>query len=189
MSKLIVIYGCMFAGKTTKLIDLAKSVENQSEVFVIKHSFDNRYCTTNIVSHTKEQYPAYTAKKLLEIDCELYNNKKFILIDEAQFFDDIVDFIEKIRNDNITLIIAGLDLTYQRTNFGRMESVIKIANEKIQLTAICEICKDIAYYTRRIDNMLNKEDQNKIIVIGAEKLYQPVCENCFINNEERPSFS
>jgi thymidine kinase len=174
MNKLSVIYGCMSSGKTSKLLE--KILEcNVDEIIVIKHSFDNRYDSgSQITTHNGKSYPAVSVKNMSDINIEA--NVKYIFIDEAQFFTDLLEFVKKYRNTkNIT--ISGLNLTYDYKNFGQMSEIIELAEESIELVGVCSVCGGAAKYTTRDNNQLSETEKNSTIIIGGMDLYRSVCAN------------
>jgi len=183
MKTITVVYGCMFSGKTSWIIDKARSL-NSDELVVIKHSIDTRYSECCIVSHNGDKYPAIPANKLLDIDCKVFLGKKYIIIDEGQFFDDIMDFV-KI-TENMDIMIAGLDLTSSKEPFGHMPNLINIANNVIHRTANCADCGKPALYTHRKKENLKESERKSTILIGGSQIYQPMCADCYeIHNIEK----
>jgi thymidine kinase len=174
----------MFAGKTAKLISLAKTFLSKGKDFVvIKHAIDDRYesSTTvernrSIISHDGQSYPALTCSALSKLDPQVYENAEYILVDEGQFFSDLLTWVETMKKDapEKNLIIAGLNLTYQKKPFGQMVDLINIADVKIPLTAQCDLCYGPAHFTHR---KVPAGDQ--VIVVGGADKYQPLCETCF----------
>jgi thymidine kinase len=183
MGSISIIYGCMFAGKTSELIKRIKEAEAKTRggSLVIKHSFDNRYAESDIVSHDGHSYPAHLYKNLMDIEEEKYKGVENIFIDEAQFFGDIMVFLDNMRKKypHMKIIIAGLNLTYECKDFGSMNEVIKLAQHKTELTARCESCGGSAYFTHRKTEILKDDEKNKTIIIGNKNLYQPMCKICY----------
>jgi thymidine kinase len=190
MGKVSVVYGCMFAGKTSWLIKKAKLLP-ENEVYVVKHSLDIRFhlheLQTNkgyIISHDQEKYPALVVQNLLDCFLDIVASHeyiKYIFIDEAQFFTDLIIFVDKIKETftHIDIIIAGLDLTFRKEPFGQMRDIMNIADETIQLSAMCDSCNGKAYYTYRKTEFLDETEKNQTILVGGNQLYIPLCEQCF----------
>lgn len=181
--RVIVVYGPMFAGKSTELISRADYSDRRGyRKLVIKFAGDNRYDETHVVSHDKAKVTAMPVRTLSEVGTELIELADNIFIDEGQFFPDLMNFIERVRKTkNVReLIIAGLDLNHKRQNFGQMKEAIETAECKIQLTARCVECNDHngrAVFTRMTvrDPELRKAD----IAVGGAEMYHPVCEHCY----------
>lgn len=187
------IYGPMFAGKSKTLIRRAKEFEEvrgKTCLLMIKYSRDNRYLDLEsknsvVVSHDQDKYPARPVLHLSEIsDDDLVHISK-IFIDEGQFFDDIVEFVERVRRlsangkheNGIHIDITGLNLNHKRENFGHMNEIISLSDFTIPLCAKCSDCGDDAQYTRM--NSKSSDLRDAEIVIGGAELYSPVCGVCY----------
>lgn len=169
----VCITGCMFAGKTTKLVELYEKCDERK--LAIKYIHDNRYSDEKIHSHDNISIESLSCFSLNEISNSIINNVDVFFIDEVQFFDDLIWFINKLINKNKGFVLAGLDYDCYRKEFGQTIQAEKLCNEVIRLSAKCR-CGRIATITKK-----NKEETNKkkqIDIGGAEK-YQPVCENCY----------
>ena len=172
-----IILGPMFSGKTTYLIDKYNElIALNQHAIVINHSLDNRYSNTEVVAHDGKKIPCLNIKNLKD----LYNDhedifsdeNKYILINEAQFFDDIVEMvILLVEKYNKYVYISGLDGDFKRKKFGNILDLIPISDEVIKLKSICK-CGNAASFSRRISN------EKEQISIGNDN-YEPVCRNCY----------
>ena len=175
----IIIQGPMFAGKSTKLINIARAVDNG---IMIKFTGDTRYTDDEnalVVSHDHVTYPAVPVNALSDVPNALLNDHDNIFLDEGQFFPDLLEFIYRVRALGKNLYIAGLDLNHRRENFGKMKEAAKLADKVVQLTATCVQCngeRGPAIYTRMTTTA--PELRGAEIVVGGAELYQPVCEYC-----------
>lgn len=172
-----VYIGCMFSGKTTELIREYKKWTNiGKKVILINYSFDNRYGDDDYVySHDKSKVPCIKTFKLNDLDDNIFENIDVILINEAQFFDDIIEFcIKWVDHNNKDIVVCGLDGDFQRKPFGKMSNLIAMADKTIKLTAFCSICKNgtPGIFTKRLS------DEKELIVIGSDN-YIPVCRKHF----------
>ena len=182
--------GCMFSGKSTSLLnEISKFNIFSKNVLVINHSLDSQ--RTNdvscIMSHDNKQFKSFMLNKLntvLNDPCiyELYNNSDIIIIDEAQFFPDLYQFIESqvnLQNLNKIFIVAGLSGDSNLQPIGDILKLIPLADEVIKLNAYCIECKDgtIASFSKR---KYPKENSNQIL-IGKQDLYIPVCRFHYFN--------
>ena len=171
-----IILGPMFSGKTTYLIDKYNElIKINKHAIVINHTLDNRYSNNEVVTHDGKKIPCLNIKRLND----LYNGhedifsdeNKYILINEAQFFDDIVEMVVLlVEKYNKYVFISGLDGDFKRKKFGNILDLIPISDEVIKLKAICK-CGNSASFSKR---MSNEKEQ---ISIGNDN-YQPVCRNC-----------
>jgi thymidine kinase len=172
---LSLILGPMFSGKTSALINRYNTINNTANTIVINHSSDDRYDKTGmeLVSHDNVRIPCFCFKKLRDIynlECD-FNNIKYILINEAQFFEDLLImvtiFVEKY---NMHVYIAGLDGDYKKKKFGQIMDLIPLADDITKLKSKCK-CGMPAPFTKRIT------DENKQILVGTCN-YEPTCRKC-----------
>jgi thymidine kinase len=170
-----IIIGCMYAGKTSRLISIYK--RNQIcniPTIVINHIEDNRYDNVKMSTHDKIMIPCIQTAKLYDIlkdNEEILNNNVFI-INEGQFFPDLFDFVNMlISKHNKKVYIGGLDGDFKMNKFGQILDLIPLCNKIEKLNAICTICKNEASFTKR----LTKDTNQKII--GTD-IYIPVCRSC-----------
>jgi thymidine kinase len=175
------IIGPMFSGKTTHLIKTFNKykLEYNIETIAINHIIDNRYSDNMIVSHNGEQINCITCNKLeelTEIDYNKVLNSKCILINEAQFFPDLYDWVkEMVENKHKHIYIYGLDGDFKREKFGEILTLIPICDEITKLKSKCAFCeKQNGSFTLRI-NQNNKEQ----ILVGSSDLYKPTCRECY----------
>ena len=174
-----IIMGSMFSGKSTEVIRLINRYKLLGkDVLAINHSLDNRYDNNKIVSHDKEKQDCLSTDKLLPLlDTQEFRDCDVIVIEEAQFFQDLYEFSTKsadLYNKNI--VIAGLDGNYKREPFGDILKLIPHAESVIKLHALCMLCGDgtKASFTKR------KCKNNTEILIGSTDEYLPVCRNHFL---------
>lgn len=159
--RLHLITGPMFSGKTTKLIkyvddyvssngcQISNSIsplyESQDKVIIYKYFLDDRYSSTKISTHDKVMRPAISCKSLVPHlkECD---GKEIVAIDEAQFFDDLHEFIHlliKSRNsiDNaansspLDIIVDSLDGDFLRHPFGQALDLLPICDTFTKLRA------------------------------------------------------
>jgi thymidine kinase len=173
-SRIEIILGSMYSGKSTELIRRCNRYECIGKnVLIINSSLDSR-CGTNLVqTHNKQTHNALKVDKLKSIDVEVLQNVDVIGIDEAQFFDDLPLFIKYMENYNVILIVAGLDGDYKRQAFGKILECIPLADEVTKLTSMCNLCKDgtPGIFTKRLQN----DNCKNVIDIGAGDKYVAVC--------------
>jgi len=108
---------------------------------------------------------------LEEVDTETIKNGDIILVNEGQFFSDLIEYCllwcEKYGKD---IIVSGLDGDFKRKPFGKILDLIPYSNSVIKLNAFCSLCANgtCAQFTWRLSN---EKDQ---IVIGSTN-YIAVC--------------
>lgn len=184
--ELTLILGCMFAGKSTELIRQIRRYRSIGlNVLIIKHIIDDRYIENSITTHDKESIESININNLNIIwdkYLEFYLNADLIVIEEAQFFDEIYDFtLETLEVYKKNVIIAGLDGNYLRQPFlnGELLKLIPIAENVYKLHGFCHICHKKASFTKRIIKL--DDEQNNEIIVGGKETYIPVCRNHYIN--------
>lgn len=125
MREFTLIHGCMFAGKTTKLIGLYnESMLNNDEKLVVKPLLDQRYNASKINSHGGLQMLAHRISKAEEIYPLITETTKEVYIDEVQFMGPyVIEVIGEIMMNNIHVIAAGLDKDYMARDFGPMAAL------------------------------------------------------------------
>lgn len=174
------IIGPMFSGKSTHLINIIRRFKSIDEsVLVIKHSYDKRYNSgeNQISSHDEVKEECISCYKLNDLDKNYYNKASIIVIEEAQFFEDLLEFTSHAAdNDKKYVIVCGLNGDYKRKPFGNILNIMSIANKIEKLHAYCSICRDMtpAHFTlRTIDN-------KDLVLIGDKDSYIPVCRKHYI---------
>ena len=179
MGELEVILGPMFSGKTTRLLELYRQYQGIVPTIMINHCSDNRYGeTTHVFSHNKDNVPCTSVSTLSSVNIPQDNDEKHtwvILINEGQFFPDLVKYVNKWVNEyKMTVYVCGLDGDYKRNKIGDILELIPMADSIVKLNSICKHCssKKKAIFTHRISNECEQ------VVIGSDN-YIPVCRNCY----------
>jgi thymidine kinase len=169
-----VVCGSMFSGKTEELIrrlNRAKIANQKIEIF--KPSVDIRYDETAVVSHNQNSIHSTPVNSSLNI-LLMCGDANVIGIDEAQFFDNELVFVcEKLAEQGVRVIVAGLDMDYLGKPFGPMPALMAIAEYVTKVHAICMVCNDIATHTYR------KTDDNNLVMFGELDTYEARCRFCF----------
>ena len=169
-----VVCGSMFSGKTEELIrrlNRAKIANQKIEIF--KPSVDIRYDETAVVSHNQNSINSTPVTSSLNI-LLMCGDANVIGIDEAQFFDNELVFVcEKLAEQGVRVIVAGLDMDYLGKPFGPMPALMAIAEYVTKVHAICMVCNDIATHTYR------KTDDNNLVMLGELDTYEARCRFCF----------
>ena len=169
-----VITGSMFSGKTEELIRRLRRAQFAGlKVEIFKPSLDKRYSENRVVSHDEKSIvstPIDNASAILL----LAGDVDVIGIDEAQFFDNsIVDVCNKMADQGIRIVIAGLDMDFMGNPFGPMPQLLSIAEFVTKVHAICMRCGNLAQYSFR------KSDEEQVVVLGEKDKYEPLCRNCY----------
>lgn len=173
MSRIEIIVGSMFSGKSTELIRRCHRYECIGQkVLIINSILDTRCNNNEIQTHNNQTHNAIKVDKLLHINDDIVINSDVIGIDEAQFFEDLPDFLIKIEQFNKIIIVAGLDGDFNRKVFGKILECIPLADNITKLNAMCSICKDgtPAIFSKKLDC-----NDKTLIDVGAIDKYVAVC--------------
>jgi thymidine kinase len=164
----------MFSGKTEELIRRLRRAQFAGlKVEIFKPSLDKRYSDTRVVSHDEKSIlstPVDNASAILLLAGEV----DVVGIDEAQFFDNsIVEVCNKLADDGIRILIAGLDMDFMGNPFGPMPALLSIAEFVTKVHAICMRCGNLAQYSFR------KSNEDQVVVLGEKDKYEPLCRTCY----------
>lgn len=170
-SNRVLISGPMFAGKSSKGIDIASQFKN---VIFINHVFDTRYGTGVISTHNKQQVRCFMCNSAEEI-INIYNKfiPEMLVIDEIQFFPQTI--LSDLESIPCMIYFLGLDKDFRRIDFATTAAIAKNIplENQVLLTALCA-CKKIARYTK----LTTAEEVQGNILIGTDK-YCAVCNDCY----------
>lgn len=170
VGKLTLIIGPMYAGKTTKLLEFINSV-NDEDKLVFKHKSDTRYQNNLVITHDNKHTNCIPISKCSDIlKNDLLKSKKYIFIDEAQFFDDLYEIILELLKMKKEVCISGLDGDYKQEPFGNGDilKLIPKCDELIKLYSKCIYSGEKAPFTKRITTEVDQ------VIVGSTKMYQPV---------------
>lgn len=169
-----VITGSMFSGKTEELIRRLRRAQFANlKVEIFKPSLDKRYSEMRVVSHDEKSIvstPVDNASSILL----LTGLVDVVGIDEAQFFDNsLVEVCNKLADDGIRVIVAGLDMDFMGNPFGPIPALLAVAEHITKVHAICMRCGNLAQYSYR------KSDEASLVLLGEKNLYEPLCRKCY----------
>jgi len=168
------IFGPMYSGKTSKLLDLYKQFcFCEIPTTVINYNEDTRYSATMLSTHDKAMIPCVQAHLLREVDVSA---AKVILINEGQFFADIVPWVkEAVEVQKKHVYICGLDGDFQRQAFSsRWLDLVPFCDNIVKLRSFCSQCKTHhALFSHRLSSEAEQ------IVIGSSN-YVPLCRSCYL---------
>ena len=179
-SGITLIYGPMFSGKTTKLIEIYKEMLAQKKnCIAINYELDTRYGKNKIISHDGLVINCYSITNIDDFinnsaTKELISSADFIFINEAQFFESILEnvlYLTNILKKNV--VLCGLDLDYKRQKFGTMMDLLSKARNVFKMTGKCVKCNEASCYSHRTVASYFQ------ILIGTSE-YIPLCETCYI---------
>ena len=172
-----VITGSMFCGKTEELIRrLRRATIAKQKVQVFKPTIDNRYGEGKVTSHAGANFAALPIKDATEVTKHLQADTTVVAIDEAQFFDpEIVSITQQLADQDIRVIVAGLDTDFRGEPFGPMPILMSKAEKVDKLHAICVVCGEDASRTQRLVDGSPARYDDPVVIVGAAELYEARC--------------
>lgn len=177
-SKLELIIGPMFSGKSTELLRRIRMYQKiDNKVLVVKPSIDNRYNENKLTTHNFDSVECMVVDSLDEIDNHIHNYD-ILVIDEGQFFQNLKNkVIVWLKKNIIHIIIGGLDGDYKKEPIGDILELIPHSDACTKLTSLCMFCKDgtIAPFTLRL---IESKD---LVLVGGSESYMPVCRKHYID--------
>ena len=169
--------GPMYAGKTSKLIETYKeAIKNKQNVIVLTHSSEIRYSIDQLSTHDQKQISCFKYDKINTFVQDKHDDildTQVILIDEAQFFEDLIEIRELVDTHHKHIFVFGLDGDFKRNKFGHILDLIPVCDSVEKLTAKCNMCNNKAIFSRRIIN------SGQQILVGSNESYQPMCRKCY----------
>lgn len=175
------ICGSMFSGKSEELLRrIKRGVIAKQKVLLFKPSIDNRYDENQVSTHNGNSYDSISIEKSSDIlNFVKDTNYDIIGIDEIQFFDnDIVKIINKLADNGIRVIVAGLDMDFKAEPFHPMPEIMAISEMVTKLHAVCNKCGKEASRSQRLINGKPAKYDDPIVVIGASESYEARCRHC-----------
>ena len=175
------ISGCMYSGKSSDLVRrLEYAVRAKKRVIGFKHSIDDRYAITQIVTHVGTSHVASAVSSPQEI-IDKAGDAEVVGVDEIQFFDEpIVNVVQLLVSEGRRVIVAGLDLDYLGRPFGQMPMLLSIADSVTKHHAACAICGGPATRTQRL------VESSETVLVGAAGAYEARCRLHFTPLAEKP---
>ena len=176
----------MWSGKTSQLLRLGRQhALCEIDALLVNHSSDTRYAgnASQLTAHDGGVLPCVASSTLADLG-EMAALPQVILVNEAQFFPDVVDWTrEAVEGQGKRVTLAGLDGDYLRGAFGDWLSLIPMADSVVKLRAICAGCKRAeAPFTWRSD----RHGEGQILVGTSE--YKALCRACYIEASRAPEF-
>lgn len=170
-----VITGGMFSGKSEELVRrLRRAVIARQRIQCFKPRTDTRHHPERLVTRDNREASAVTVTDSAELAAGLEVGVQVVGVDEAQFFDDgLVALVEGLADRGIRVIVAGLDLDYQRQPFGPMPALLAIAEYVDKMHAVCVRCGGVAHYSQRI---AGGDDR---VQVGDGESYEARCRRCY----------
>jgi len=156
--------GCMFSGKTTALIQ--NKVEGVHMILDYDTSDATSYSISLLHSHDGEMVHCIKTKSLMSIDISMAD---IISINEAQFFPDLLSFVQDALQQKKRVYVYGLDGDFQQKPFGDILSLIPFADSYTKLYATC-LCGARAPFSKRLSANASQ--------YAPHDTYRPSCREC-----------
>ena len=170
--------GPMYAGKTTKLIETYEECLNNDEnVVVLTHSTENRYSVDKLSTHDQKKISCFkcdSIKSFISEHIDAIKESKFILIDEGQFFTDLMEILYLVNELNRNVFVFGLDGDFKRNKFGQISDLISHCDRIEKLHAVCGNCSKPAIFSDRIVTSSTEQ-----VLVGSQDMYKPLCRECY----------
>ncbi|MFC1646716.1 hypothetical protein ACFL1A_00385 [Patescibacteria group bacterium] len=179
--ELIVMAGPMFAGKTTKLLALFSILSNLNHnILCFKAEAKKVGGMGHTKSHDEIPLPVIYIRMDQPEKISQYVGKDGIgkvIIDAVHFFPKakIMKVINKLLSSGIDVYVNGLIYDYRKKEYGATKSMLKKADDSIELFSICVRCGRKAAHTERISGGLSQS----VATTGSKKAkYIAVCSKC-----------
>ena len=176
------ILGPMWSGKTSTLLNYYRQFSFcKLNVCVINFKADDRYSETMLSTHDKQMIPCimgFSMEEIMQVEenAKQINESDVILVNEGQFFQDIVEFAtEMVEERHKKLYICGLDGDFKREKIGKLLDLVPVCDKVTKLRALCGRCKD---GTRAPFSFRNTSSTEQVL-IGADDIYVPLCRMCY----------
>lgn len=183
MGYLEVIAGPMYCGKTEELIrQVKRAAIAQKKVQVFKHAIDTRYGPDRkVFSHAGLSFESELVKTPAQILKRTDPKTEMVAIDESQWFGKkLVPVIQKLLDEGKHVVIAGLALTFDRTPFLPMPTLMAMADKVTKLSAICTVCGEEAVFHKRITGGKKIDPlEADPTLVGRSDAYEARCRKCF----------
>jgi len=184
------ILGCMFASKTVHGIAIGNRYKAiQKKVIYINHSSDIRYGTLDVCSHDGQRSACISVQNLYDVrSLEEYIAADVVIVEEAQFFDDLLQFVSRETDAYLEkhFVIIGLSADSNRKPIGNVLSLIPYSEKVTVLHGFCVICKDgtTGHFTKRKTTSSDIQQQQKQKQhqqhIGGSNEYECLCRKCYL---------
>lgn len=195
-----IIIGTMFSGKTSYLLHkISQMIELDLRVLYINIDLDNRsdkkYSTHNVfldITDCKKKdkiernLTMIKVGNLMHVLPETFLKYDVIMIDEAHFFKELVDFTKILLENKKNIFIGSLIADYMGNKFGNALELIPICNNIVKLDSYCIECSKKKIYNKAVfsKKIVAKSTEGAygtegIVDIGGCDKYIPVCREHF----------
>lgn len=192
MGTLTVITGPMFSGKSTELIrQIRREQIAEKEMQLFKFGEDARYASPEkLASYDGSMLHAIPVARTHDLIALVQPETQLIVIDEIQFFDDIIiDYVSHLVDQGKRVLTAGLNLDFRGEPFPfghsstrTIADLLVRADFIVKLSAVCtyrdidgQRCGHEATRTQRLCNGEPAHYSDPIKLIGSQESYEARC--------------
>jgi len=181
--RLEVVLGPMFSGKSSYIhtaVHRQRAIGVQT--LVIKPQRDTRHDVENeTATHDGIRIPCRSVAFLTNVSCCDLDGIKFVVVEEAQFFTDLLDWIIRMEQccPDKSFLIIGLNGDSKRRPFGQMLEILPYADSIVHMNAMCMQCRD------GTPGMFShcKVESPEQISIGGANIYETLCRRCYLQHQ------
>jgi len=163
------VVGGVSAGKTEAVVLRARrALLAKRKVQCFKPIIDDRYAgIDHISSHNGATIAAVPVRNAYEILDLVEDDTKVVVIDEAQFLDDVVEVANQLADMGKRVICAGLNQDFLGRPFGRMGELMAISEQVDVMHAICVVCGELATRTQRLLDGKPAPATGPLVLVGG----------------------
>lgn len=174
VGQLEVICGCMFAGKTTLLIERLEAAQAAGwRTIALKHADDTRYDIERLMTHDGRGL-ACEAVQTAEAVAQRARTADVVGVDEGHFFGvALAPVCAELVAAGRRVIVAGLDYDAWGQPFPPFPALKAAADRIDARTMPCTVCGCPARHTQRMVPL------RTTTMVGGLGEYEPRCEACF----------
>lgn len=170
--------GPMYSGKTSKLIDTYfREGLRENKSLVIDFNIENKhegYHVGKLSNHDAKSIDSVIkTHELMQYDIlgltKLYQS---IMINECQFFGDLVEFVFYCIKMGKDVYLYGLDGDFQRKPMGHVVDLIPYCDSIEKLNGKCQKCDEKSIFSHRVT-------ESKEQILYDHEQYIPLCRKCY----------
>lgn len=183
-----VIFGPMFAGKSTSMIMAVERYHRaRKKCVVIRHTKDDRQeSPDNISTHAGHVHDTVSVELLSTLlddrARDIFAKHDVIGIDELQFYPmlsgdnayDIAKCLHTYAKEGKIIICSSLDSDYTRKPMEIVAPIVAYASSVEKISAVCRVCGADAPFSARL--LADEDYENPV---GGDDKYAALCRTCY----------
>ena len=132
----------MKGAKTSEGIRIAQTYSRYMPVMFVNPVVNFRVSNGTVETRSGMEWTCTSVITLVDLECNPeFQEAKLIVLDEAQFYPDLLDHVTKWC-DKKSYVVIGLDGDSDQKKFGQIWDLIPFADRLDKVFALCEVCKD-----------------------------------------------